>query len=397
MGVKALFQRKDGSLVDWLEVFSKERVSKEYIEMLAVAHSIDLIASMVAKAEIQVFRRDKKANQITEQFDDLYWRLNIQPNLNENGVYFKYKLVCKLLLEQKAIVVMNKIPQKVPYLYVADSYDTDNQILYGKTYKNITISDDEGNSLAVKKTYKQEEILKFSFFNEEMAKAVQNYKNEIGKLLNVTSKKYKKTNSEKWRVKNPGAQIMLKDLETGEDLNREKYLKKITGGLLEDDDSIFMLPEQLNLENLNKDRTSNLSDFKDIVKEIGDSTARRFKIPLDIFYGSKTEKSTGTNDFITFAIEPVFESLENGYTMGLIGEKDWLIGERLLFNRFTLQHKDIGDLATGLDKLRGMGYSHNDINRFLRLPLVDEEWANKHYITKNYGNMEGGETNGEVS
>ena len=282
-------------------------------------------------------------------------------------------------------------------IYVADSYDTDNQILYGKTYKNITISDDEGNSLAVKKTYKQEEILKFSFFNEEMAKAVQNYKNEIGKLLNVTSKKYKKTNSEKWRLRNPGAQIMLKDLETGEDLNREEYLKKITGGLLEDDDSIFMLPEQLNLENLNKDRTSNLSDFKDIVKEIGDSTARRFKIPLDIFYGSKTEKSTGTNDFITFAIDPIFESLENGYMMGLIGEKDWLIGERLLFNRFTLQHKDIGDLATGLDKLRGMGYSHNDINRFLRLPLVDEEWANKHYITKNYGNMEGGETNGEVS
>ena len=41
------------------------------------------------------------------------------------------------------------------------------------------------------------------------------------------------------------------------------------------------------------------------------------------------------------------------------------------------------------------GFSRNEINKFLKLPHIDEEWADQHNLTKNYGNVKGGaEENG---
>ena len=62
-----------------------------------------------------------------------------------------------------------------------------------------------------------------------------------------------------------------------------------------------------------------------------------------------------------------------------------------------MKHLDILESATSMDKLFSNGYSHNEINEFIGLPKIDEEWAGKHYITKNYQNaeiaLEGGDGN----
>ena len=77
------------------------------------------------------------------------------------------------------------------------------------------------------------------------------------------------------------------------------------------------------------------------MKKIGDTVARNWNIPLDIFYGNKTEKSTGNEDFITFAISPYFKILEDGVNISLIGKKDYLKGEYARFNRMNINHRDI--------------------------------------------------------
>ena len=57
--------------------------------------------------------------------------------------------------------------------------------------------------------------------------------------------------------------------------------------------------------------------------------------------------------------------------------------------------KDIFENANGIDKQIGDGFSRNEINKFLRLPKIDEDWADEHNLTKNYGKMEGGANNEE--
>lgn len=148
------------------------------------------------------------------------------------------------------------------------------------------------------------------------------------------------------------------------------------------------------LINLNKDSKKDLTDFERSMKQITDSVAQKWGIPLDIFYGNKTEKSTGNSDFITFAVDPYFETIEDGFNASLVGKEDYLKGEHVKFNRTNLTHKDVLDCGTGIDKLTANRFSRNEINKLLRLPEIDEDWANEHNITKNYGNVGGEKENG---
>ncbi len=186
------------------------------------------------------------------------------------------------------------------------------------------------------------------------------------------------------------------DIKTRQPVSYDEYKEKVTEGLLSEDEAIVMLSETFDLINLNKDSNKNLSDYKEEIKQIGDTVASNWNIPLNIFYGNKTEKSTGNEDFITFAVDPYFELLEDGFNISLVGKKDYLKGEYIKFNRTNLNHRDIIDSANGIDKLTADGFSRNEINKLLRLPRIDEAWADEHNLTKNYANVKGGEKeNGE--
>jgi len=385
-----LFKNEKGKFISIVDILTGNNDIKNYIYTLAEAHAIDLIAKTIAKCEIQTFEDIK--GKVQKNKGELYWTLNIQPNPNEKGTSFIYKLVTKLLTDQKALILINK-KLKTNYLYVADTFDANNNILYGKKFNNISITDDEGNSLLIEKTYNSENSIYFSIKNDDLVKASTDFSNNTNKILKAIQKLFIRNNTSKWRLKSPGNQPTLIDPETKEPISYEKYKDKITEGLLSEEEAIVLLSEQFGLEELNaqnKANNKNSNDYESIFKKIGDQVAQKWNIPLDIFYGSKTEKSTGTNDFITFAVEPYFDLLEDGFNLSLVGKESYLKGEYVEFNKHNITHRDILDSATGIDKLTSSRFSRNEINELLGLPLIDEDWANEHYITKNYANVKGG-------
>ena len=365
------------------DVFIDSKKGLDYIYALAEAHAIDLIAKTIAKCEIQTFTLNKE-KKIEEEKGDTYWRLNIQPNYNENGTMFWYKLVTKLLRDKRALVIINKDIKNSKLLYVADDFKVSDKLLYEKTFSNISISDNEGNSMTLQKTYTSENTIYYSIENTKLIAASTNFKNKTSELLKTISNNFIKSNTPKWRLTTPGTQPRMLDAETKQPITYEEYKQKITDGLLSEEEAIVLLAQAFELENLNKDKGKDLTDYESIVKKIGDTVARNWNIPLDIFYGNKTEKSTGNEDFITFAIAPYFKILEDGVNISLIGKKDYLKGEYARFNRMNINHRDIIDSANGIDKLTADGFSRNEINKILGLPKINEPWADEHYITKNY-------------
>lgn len=382
-----IFKNSDGEYVSIIDVLFGKKDYQNYIYTLAEAHAIDLIAKTIAKCEIQVF--ETKNNKIEETRSDLYWLLNLQPNYNENGTKFLYKLVTKLLTDKTALIIINK-KAKMNWLYIADNYDASNDILYGKTFKNVTISDDEGNELKLEKIYNQNNTIYYSLKNINLKKASESFKENTSKILKAVQNNFIRTNTSKWRLKSPGTQPTMLDAVTKKPITYEDYKQKITEGLLSEEEAIIMLSEMFDLINLNKDRNKDLSDFETTFIRTGSTVAQKWNIPLDVFFGNKTEKSTGTNDFITFAVDPYFEIIEDGFNISLVGKGDYLKGEYVQFNKTNIIHKDVLDCATGIDKLTANRFSRNEINKLLKLPQIDEEWANEHSITKNYGEVKGG-------
>lgn len=369
---------------------------KNYIYTLAEAHAIDLIAKTISKCEIQVFEQNKETKKIEKTKNDIYWRLNIQPNFNENGTMFLYKLVTKLLINKTALIVINKDLSNSKLLYIADDFIPSSSILYGKTFSDVVISDNEGNSIPMTKKYTIEDSIYYSLKNSNLTTAEDTFKSNSSKILNTIEKSFLKANIPKWRLRTPGNQPTMIDAETKKPISYEKFKEKITEGLLSEDEAIVMLADAYELLNLNKDNDKRLTDYKDEIRDISDTVARNWNIPLDIFYGNKTEKSTGNSDFVTFAVSQYFELLEDGFNITLVGKKDYLKGEYIAFNKFNITHKDIIESANGIDKLTADGFSRNEINELLGLPRIDESWADEHNLTKNYAKVKGGaETNGE--
>lgn len=382
-----IFKNSSGEYVSIFDVLFGKGNIENYIYTLAEAHAIDLIARTIAKCEIQTF--ELKEEKIQENKGDLYWTLNVQPNYNETGTKFIYKLVTKLLIDKTALVLINQMPKR-NLLYVADSYNSNHMIFTGKTFSNVTVEDDEGNSINVTKTYNSENTIYYSLKNSKLKTASESFKVNTAKLLKASQKSFIKANTPKWRLKSPGQQPTLIDAETKKPISREDYKEKITEGLMSDEEAIVLLSEYFDLENLSQNNNKSLTDFEGIFKKIGDTVAQNWNIPLDVFYGSKTEKSTGTDDFITMCVDLYFELLEDGFNSSLVGKEDFLKGEYIKFNRLNINHKDLIEKASGWDKLISNGFSFNQLSKFLGLPTINEDWANEHYITKNYANVKGG-------
>ena len=354
-----------------------------YIYAMAEARAIDMIARMISTREIETYEKINK--KIQKNKGKLYYSLNIKPNPNESGTQFLYKLIVKLLTEKKALVVINKAPNNINYLYVADDFKINNQIMYSKTFYDVVLSDNEGNTQRLIKKYNNENSMYFSIINNELYNNSILYKNETQKILNATTKKFIKSNLPKWRLKTPGGQPKIMDFKTGEEISYDDYKSKITEGLLADDEAIVMLSEKFDLNNLNENVKQTSSDITEVFKNISDEVANKWQIPLDIFYGKQTEKSNAINDFMTLGLRYYFELLEDGFNDVLVGIDDFLKGEYIKFNTLTINHKDILDSANGIDKLTGDGFSRNEINDFIGLPHIDEDWADEHNLTKNYG------------
>lgn len=386
------FKNSDGQFINIIDVLFGKSDAQDYIYSLAESHAINLIAKTIAKCEIQTF--ELKDEKIQETKQDLYWTLNLQPNYNENGTMFIYKLVVKLLTDRTALIIINE-KAKTNLLYIADAYNVSDDILHGKTFKNITVSDDEGNILPLKKEYNQKNSIYYSLKNKKLTTASEVFKTNISKLLKATQKSFLRANTAKWRLKNPGGQPTMLDAETKKPISYEEYKTKITEGLFSEEEAIVMLSEMFDLINLNKDDNKNLTDFETLFVRIGSTVAQKWNIPLDVFFGNRTEKSTGNSDFITFGVDPYFEIIEDGFNVSLVGKEDFIKGEYVKFNRTNIVHKDVLDCGTGIDKLTANKFSRNEINKLLKLPHIDEDWADEHNITKNYGEVKGGaEENG---
>lgn len=387
-----LFAKSDRSqLENYIETLFMAKQKQLQIKRHAIEHAIDLIAKTISKSEIQIYRM-KKGKISKDDNSKEYYTLNVQPNPNKEATSFFYEVIKKYLDDGEALIV-----ELDGSLYLADTFQVSTSVLLPKVYYNVQISDDHGNSIFLRKTFTSEDVIYLNLKSSKIKETLDSYYEELGNLIGIASSHYKLNNLSKFRLKIPGGQPKLKDPITEKELTYDDYKQKITRGLFDEQDAIILLSDTFGLEKIDFGSGTSSDEWSKLEKKWSDKVAMTFNIPLDIFYGNKTDKSTSTNDFITFGILPHLQIIEDGLNAKIIGESNFLKGERIRINRLNMKHFDILESAVNMDKLFSNGYSHNEINEFIGIPRVDAGWADKHYITKNYENvdlaLEGGDEN----
>ncbi|PFM49579.1 phage portal protein [Bacillus cereus] len=350
---------------------------------LYVNAAIDLIARSLIACDFESYRDGKLKRHLN------YYQLNVSPNKNENAHEFWTKVVYNLIYENEALVI--PIGDE---LWIADSFyrETTNG-LKEFTYHSLSI-----NGEMLTKTYKESEVLYFRLSQESINQVIDSLYNSYGLLLAKAMSDYKGNGKLRFLIKGRFMNSLTDENGKAAQALFEEKMRDYTNP--EKLASVLFLPEQVNLEDQSKDlQKLDTRDIKELAKDMLDFVASAFHIPSTLLSGTGEEKDL--DNFILFALRPIGEMIAGEYNRKMFTRDEYLQKTYIKFDIKNFKLFDLTKFANSVDKLFAVGgLSINDVIERLGGELIDEDWANERYVTKNYerarisGTMEGGEDDG---
>ena len=333
---------------------------------LALHIAISYIANTLSKCEIKTYEKGEEVK------NKLYYLLNVSPNLNENASQFINKVVEKYFYEGQSLVV----PQH-DMLYCADSFDVDDSNpLKGYIYSNVTFGTTE-----VKKKYKASDVFHFKLDNKDVKNLVDLLYMQYGDLVSLAIQSFKRTNGKKYKM-------ILEQYRAGDaQFNEvfEKVLKKQLQTFIENDNAVYPQFKGIDLQEFSTATPTNSSDIIALRKEIFDTTAQAFKIPLSLMYGNVTNINEIFTVFISVCLDPLADMMSEELTRKYYSFEEWKQGYKVEVDTSCIKHIDIFEVADKVDKAIASGLCNIDeLRPRVNLNPLNTEFSTKHFITKNY-------------
>ncbi len=343
-------------------------------------HGKSMIANCIAKSDILTIENGENVKK------SMFYLLNVRPNRNQTATEFWSKVIDKYYsIDGEALIVIVG-----NYLYVADSYSKSNDIINSQRYTNVQISLDN-NSMILRNEFNAENSILIRRTDKKVDRYLTFVNDKISDLLIAVFNGYRMKASKFKMIIPSGFKIMRDDkIVTG-----NEYTHEISKKLNSSESTVIPISDKASLESIQSSSNVTSQEFKDIYNQAANNVAMALNIPVNAFLGTITEKSDAIDEMITFAVQVVVEQINDALNYGLMKKETYLNGNYVLFDLSRSKHRDIISSSVNIEKLISNGFSFNQIMWLYRLPEIPEDWANEHYITKNYANsvdMKGGGT-----
>lgn len=334
---------------------------------LALHIAISYIANTLSKCEFKTYE-DKE-----EKKGLLYYLLNVSPNPNQNASQFINQVIENYFYNPDgALVVMHN-----DMLYCADSFDFDDtNPLKEVTYSNIMIGNQQ-----IKKKHRASEVFHFKLDNQHVKTLVDALYTQYGEIIGLALQTYKTTNGRKYK-------LLLEQYKAGDPAFAQVFENVIKAQLktfIENDNAVY---PQFKGTDLQEFQTSGRTDANDIIamrKEIFDTTAQAFKIPLSMMYGNITNINEIVRVYLSFCIDPIADMLSEEITRKRHTYEEWQKGNYIEVDTSCINYVDIMEAAAGLDKAIASGVATIDeLRPRVRLKPLENDFSTSHFITKNY-------------
>lgn len=377
-----LFQDRNKELRSTAEMIAVE-LEKLNLSKLAIEKAEGMIAKAIAKSDILLQTK-------SDQKRELEYRLNIQPNDNENGTYFWTKVVKTLLREEEAVII--RMGKKY---YRVSTWSTNDTVLSGRIYRDIMI-ENAGKTYKLNKTFLASEVIHLRYENARVRLLLNTVVEQYDKTLNSINAMMRMANLPKFKLKidAPGAYLVEagENGKEGKKYTREQYAEKIKKLLETEELTVLAESQGVLLESMDIKTSVKAEELSKVANEINNTVAAAYDIPEAVFQGNITEKSDATNEFITYAVGPIAEVINDELTAKLVGADDYANKkEKVLVWLARFKHVDVVDNASNLDKLRSDGWSFDEIREMVGYPILDTDFSNARALTKNYSTGEEGE------
>ena len=339
---------------------------------------VNLIANAIGKCEVREFRSGKQ----TKGAEWYLW--NIQPNRNQNATAFWHKLVSKAYCNGEALIV--KEPYGGDGLVVADSFTIDDtHSTY--SYESIVVGEKTIKRLP------EREVLYIRPNWQNMEPIISKMGDSFLRLMATSMQNYLFNGGQHWKVHVD--QILAGDDEwrTNFTAMMEKQIKPFLNS------SSAILPEMdgYTYTQVSGSGTDIKSDeYRAVMASIWSETCRAFLIPAALIAGNQQDTTVANRQFLTDVIDPLARMIEQEANRKRFTMEEYLRGDHLTVDTSAIVHFDIFANASNVEKIIGSGIkSVNELRSLIGDSPLDEEWADKHYMTKNIGGAEDATSGGE--
>ena len=144
--------------------------------------------------------------------------------------------------------------------------------------------------------------------------------------------------------------------------------------------------------NLGKDAGSSAQkdtrDIRAMIDDILTFTATGLGIDTVLIGGKVEATGDAMKRTLTRTVDPICDQITQELNRKRFGRDLWMQGTYARMSSANVEHFDLFNMAANIEKLMGAGWSYNDIRRAAREEPINEDWANQHFVTKNFGAAE---------
>lgn len=362
---------KRNSELEWmydLELI-EDKSSQNYLKKLAIQICINKIASTISQSKFDV------VTEKTMVKNNLVYLLNHRANKNLNASRFWQTVIYKLIYDNEVLIIKTDDDE----LLIADDFEQVEYAVYEDAFKNVVVKDFE-----YQRTFKMSEVIYLEYSNEEMSGIIdglfRDYGDVFGRLISY------QLHANQVRATMPIEMVTNKGDEAKNKV--QSYLDKLTTSFRTNAFAVAPLQKGMDYKEHSAGGTSqSVEEINKITNGFVDKVAMALGIPKSLIYGDMADTKEATKNYMRFCIHPLVKQITDEFNSKFFSKREIIAGDGLTIR--TLAIESIFERAEAIDKLVSSGvFSPNDVLVELGRDKVDDPKMDKHYITKNYQDIE---------
>lgn len=335
---------------------------------------VNLMANALGRCEIRTFRGGKEIRERE------WWMWNREPNVNQNATAFRHKLMKRMAEDGEALIVPVRKRNGLDGVVVADAWE---EPTYNPTRQNV-YSQVSVDGYSFERSFSESDVIHLTMDAARMGKVIKAMYQSYAKMIDAAVNAYTWDKTQHWKVR-------VENVASGDPEWPKKFAAMVQEQLkpfFESNGAILPEFQGYTYEKMNGKNDITTRDIRSMVDDIMEFTATGFGIPAVLMKGQVEGVDNARTTFLT-RMDAICDQLGEEINRKRYGYDEVRAGNYALVDSSAVQHFDILSNAANVEKLVGSAvYTVNEFLRATGQPEIQEEWANKHWLTKNIAGVE---------